>query len=120
MVVNFIGASGYVSIARRRSVCTSALGSPVVRTTRLRSRSVERMLRIRHVAFRHRFLFRPALPYVANYPNNFHAIQRIERAENGSAERILLRKRLPDQRLIHYGDELSVGRIAITEVASAP
>ena len=68
-------------------------------------RSVERMLQIRHVALRHGFPVRAALPHVTNDTNNLHAVQRVEGTEDGPAQRIFVGKRFSDHCLIYHRDK---------------
>src|SRR5437016_7867361 len=77
------------------------------------------MLQIRHVALRHRFTLRAALPHVANDTNDLHALQRIKGTEDGPAERTLVGKGFSNQRLIHHRNKGSVRRVAVAEAASA-
>ncbi len=119
IVVNFIGTSADLSRASRRKVSENAVGSPVVRATMLKVNPLNPCCAVIHVAFRQRLALRAELPHIANHADNRHAFESVERAKDRSAERVLVAKRFPNQRLIHHGDQRPLRRIAIAEVASA-
>jgi len=81
--------------------------------------AVVTVLRVRHVAVRHRFEGRIALAHVADNTDDRHLILAIEETENRSADRVLAGERLPNERFIDDDHRGAVSGIALVKVAAA-
>ena len=119
IVVNFMGTVGDVLFARRRNVFSRPIRIAGGSHDDAQSGSVERVLPVRDVAFRHRLAGWAALPHVTGNANDRHGLGRIEKAKYRPADGVLSRKRFSNERFINHRDRGFVGTIAVVEVASA-